>query len=660
MPLRGAQARSLILLLWGALPALGGSLGAAERFTGWPDLDSMIRTDGPAVVRIPTAALLLSGLSGGSIRANVLATPLGIGEPSTPVSFQVEIDGTTLSTSDETGTVSVDVFVYAFDSENEVAGSTSQSVSIDLQRHGAMLMRRGLQVLMSMPLPPGGYTVRVLVRNRNNGNFGLDASPLEVPLPDDNGATTLPPWVLDPLGGWLLALPGDGSDRDGAAILPLEVGDAHYLPAARPIVRSGSTIRACLLVGAPDVGAWMLAARFFRPDGVQIAEIPFAVSSRAASPWPGLEAAFGLLKVPDLPSGQYAIRAALYDADGLSIESTELPVLVTEPEGGESVAALEPGSGEFPRSAAATVAPLDSPRSTPRHRGKIPAARRREISMDYLGVLRLLAGGDPSAHRALQGLESRVGGAARADVLRGLERIEWDTLATLAGKSWRSLLPVFLLHAGLIGAYSELGQSPLADHSIRLSTRLAESLARSAASPGERIDASRALVAMAGYLHQLGRMSEGDQLLERALSLDDENEQALLSLAVSHEYQGNYEEATDTLRHLVDRRPDHAEGRLRLAVNLQRSGQTDRAQDLLRSLAASDVGVWIAALAAHELVRLEVEAGRFDEAVGILRQAIERWPDRASLQVQLAYLLDRRARPRMAGELVRELIVKGT
>ncbi len=283
--------RVFIFLVLGALLSMDRSLGAVDGFTSWPDTDSVIRAEGPAVVRIPTAALLLSGLSGGSIQTTVLATPLGTGKLLSPTSIQVEIEGSTLVGDGDTGTLKVDVFIYAFAGDKTVAGSTSQTITLDLENHGPALRRKGLQVLATMSLPVGHYTVRALVRKRDTEEFGLATRPVEFSIRATGGPTIQPLWILDSLSSWLVAYPVGRSELDRAPIQPLSLDDVAYLPVARPILESGSTVRACVLVGAPDRGSWMLAARFFRQDGEQVGEVPLAVQSRVPSPWPELEAA---------------------------------------------------------------------------------------------------------------------------------------------------------------------------------------------------------------------------------------------------------------------------------------------------------------------------------------------------------------------------------
>ena len=64
-------------------------------------------------------------------------------------------------------------------------------------------------------------------------------------------------------------------------------------------------------------------------------------------------------------------------------------------------------------------------------------------------------------------------------------------------------------------------------------------------------------------------------------------------------------------------------------------------------------------MAAHELARALETMGEIESAVEVLEQAAARWPEQPSLRIQLAWIFDRNAAPKQAGEWVTGLAVDG-
>lgn len=101
------------------------------------------------------------------------------------------------------------------------------------------------------------------------------------------------------------------------------------------------------------------------------------------------------------------------------------------------------------------------------------------------------------------------------------------------------------MHGDLIGEHRRQGLAPLAEHALRMATRLAAVIGRQTATAEEAMTLARALVRLGGFLQRSARLGESDLLFEEALRLD----------------------------------PAYAEGRLRLAVNLDRLGRRERARN---------------------------------------------------------------------------------
>jgi tetratricopeptide (TPR) repeat protein len=154
---------------------------------------------------------------------------------------------------------------------------------------------------------------------------------------------------------------------------------------------------------------------------------------------------------------------------------------------------------------------------------------------------------------------------------------------------------------------------------------------------------------------ETGSRLSARKAFERALEHDRSQPAALLGGAGIDEMYGQYPAVVESLERLVRLLPEHGEGRLRLAVNLRRLGKVEEAEEQLRRGLEEDASDWIAILSYQELAELEYSEGRGEEAVELLRQARERFPDNQRLHVQLAALLDRLGRPAEAREALDQL-----
>ncbi len=620
--------RVLALLLLSAAVA-----GAQETFVDWTELADVLVADGPAVVRLPTAALILNGQPGGAIGVAALATPLPLGGAKLRVSVMVQIDAAALAAGGGAvgGTTGLDVYVYALGPGDMVADVATQSLTVEAARRDA---KRGLKVLTALDLAPGEYSLRVLASHRDSGAGGLDVQAFAVPALDGERAI-LTPWLLEPAELWLVALPPGGAAQ--VQIRPVVDASGLKLPAARPALAAGETVAACLLV-RPGPPPWKLRAWLEDRAGVR-AEAPLDLREHRLAPWLGLEMLLVSLRVPDLPTGAYSLQVSLESSEAEALVSPPLAVDVDAADAAPSIVVL-PG--------AEVSAYVNRPR-----RRVLP---RDDLSTRYRQALQQLAEGDAAAAREmLIDLEERADRSAPGAIFKELEDIQWRLLSELSERSWSALLPVTLLHADLTAEYRRRGAAALAEHSTRFSRRLAATLARRAGTPGERADAARALIDLAGRLLAAGRSGESVELFELALELDAASA-AALGMAVSLERLGRYPAAVAALERLVEIDPAHAEGRLRLALNLGRLGKTGRSRPLLESLIADVTPQWVAVLAFQEMARIAMRENRLEAAIAALGMALERWPEQPGLRLQRAYLLDRAGRAIEARSLVARLV----
>ena len=322
---------------------------------------------------------------------------------------------------------------------------------------------------------------------------------------------------------------------------------------------------------------------------------------------------------------------------------------------------VEPTSGPIPRDPDVRRPKTGRPRKD-RAAADLRGKGRRKVRLPEVetatgyarALRRLAAGATAGAREALAELEATAVPDAAYDQLAAIES---GVLRELEEASVGGLLPVALLYADMIEVYRRRGLAPLAEHALRTSRRLAQSVARDDSDPELRAVAGRTLTELAGALTRAGRLVEARDLFELALAAQPGNAVARLGLGFCHERAGAYAAATEALEPLAE--AGHAEARLRLAIHLERLGKTGRSRPLLEAASRPPAPDWIALLAVQESARIATRERRFDDAMSLLASALERWPGHPGLELQQAYLLDRRGASRQARETVTRLVAAG-
>jgi tetratricopeptide (TPR) repeat protein len=620
---------------WLGLCLCAAPLAAAEEVPAV----RILRTGG---LKAESAALLVSGEQGGSIHVAVLPLlfPGSAGKVRIPIIL--EIDGATLLKGNTGNVLRIEVCLYALAASGPeaggVQGSLLETIEIDLARDAtvrAAVERSGVQYAAELALPPGDYSLRALVRNALTGEVGLRILNLAVHDPAA-GALLLAPSFANPAAdSWLAAL---SKSAQGS---PAALADGG-LPAAQPVLGVDQEARFELPLWktrAPEA----LRVEILRPDGGRAAELPAKIEARRE--FAGLDRLTVSFTPAGLEPGRYLIRALVSGSDAPAA-ATPFVLLATGNEGKVWAELLHPqGPQSAPREASA-----DHPEPAQPKRRRLTAGPVRKA---YLDALHLLAAGDePAARKAVAALEvsllAGTGSAMPEDVADIELGVAKDLVGTAGAAAPQSLLPLAILHTSL---YRDSQQ----DHRPLVTTHAREMVFSLASMVADRRDAARVLLALAAQLVRSAPPGLSERAFRQVLTFEEDNEAALLNLAVDAERHGRYPETVSLCERLLRAHPDNAEARLRLAVNLRRLGKPRDADKLLAGLIqgpAATTETWVLALAYHETGRALVAAGQLDAAESLLRAGLKRLPGDEKLLIELAGLFDLRHDPAQARQLL--------
>jgi len=668
---------------------------------------SGVRVEGPAVVKARTAALLVSDMSGGGLRTQVLALPwasagrAGGAQGRSTVLVRLEIDGGGLVRSvdgpvEEGEPVPLEVFLYALSDDDEVLDAFTVRLGLDPALDREVLSRGGLALTASLELPDGTHRLRHLVWS-DSRLFGLGTTEVTVSSQDP------PPvaWIAERPERWLrvpLAVPdrldidpersaGESGGPSPAGLPVLSVCEDPDAP--RPEVEVWWRVPASGSLGAADAeernpGAVRLVAAGAGPAAEQEGEVhvPFEVRER-------LPEAQGtrLLRVsfpaPRLAPGRYLL--SLHPAEGSSTQP--VPVLVAPVAAGEVwtrvLAGDQPADGE-----AEDAAPPDTPRPARTVARALPEedAFRQQAREDYRRVVAGLVRRASSASRGEpaddptdgarstdritdSSADTAAGELARreAELLEGiasddlnealalLTATQRETAAEMLGPRAAGAPALALLHGKAAGLHYRAGRWRLADLAAEQAARLAEGHAAIVGTPQARRDAAGLLTWLAADLRTAGRGRQALAMFQRSLAVE-ETDTALLGLATLLERSGRPADAVPPLERLLERRPDHREARLRLAVSLARLGRTEAAREHLRRVVWAADRSWMTVVAYQELARFELAAGDCVGAVRVLRSARDLFPDQPQLAVQMSWALECAGERAGARELAAQLV----
>lgn len=143
-----------------------------------------------------------------------------------------------------TGTsATANIFVYAFDEQNQVRDFMQQRVVLDVAKTGDMLRKTGVRYVGALRLNPGKYAIKALVRVDETGRTGFLRTDLNVPVFAER--SVLPPLAMGDASNWITLLsPTRG--EDASAIL--SVGPQPFVPSSPARIDAGTPLRFALMV----------------------------------------------------------------------------------------------------------------------------------------------------------------------------------------------------------------------------------------------------------------------------------------------------------------------------------------------------------------------------------------------------------------------------
>ena len=287
----------------------------------------------PLEQRLLAAADILGGEEGGTLPVSALAVPLpGGGAEAATVPLLLEIDGPALLEGHVGRSLALEIYAYALDAQQAVRGFLTQRVDLDLEKVEPELRAGGLKFYGELALPPGAYTLRLLVRNAQSGARRLRSLPVEVPAAAvaEAGAGPLvsPPLFLASGGSWVVTRQAERAGEP-ARQYPFTLAGQPFVPDVRPVVAAAGEARVALLAYNLGSGDVVARAEVLRAgDRQPAAGGAFRLLDRQRGEGGAPDRLVGVLTARGLPPGEYLLRVTVTDRASGATHSSASPFVV--------------------------------------------------------------------------------------------------------------------------------------------------------------------------------------------------------------------------------------------------------------------------------------------------------------------------------------------
>jgi VWFA-related protein len=194
------------------------------------------------------AELIMGGAVRNELHLSSMCLPLPAQGDRQRVALVVQVPAASLEWSHGRPS-SLELYAYAVGEDGTAQDHIAQLARIDPTRR-PVGESRGVSFSGDFSVPPGRYTLRVMLVERETGATGVQVLDLKVPPFDPRSGVLLPPVVVEDADQWLrldLARGKDGSPTPS----PFDVGDRPLVPRTSFEVRRGAAEKLVLVVYEP-------------------------------------------------------------------------------------------------------------------------------------------------------------------------------------------------------------------------------------------------------------------------------------------------------------------------------------------------------------------------------------------------------------------------
>lgn len=276
----------------------------------------------PLQRKFEAAQLVMTGLGARGLRLSALCLPFPAKGERQTLGLVLQVPLADLPSG---GSLSLEVYGYAVAEDGTVRDHLAQLARLDpsrIERGGGV---EGISFFGTLKVPPGRYTLKLMVQDAATGASGVQFIDVAVPEHDPRSSFLLPPVVMDDADRWLL-IDMSNAAADGGGF-PFTAGGRPFIPRTSFRVRGGVRETLALIAyqaerpGDPAAG---LEIRSSLVDGSGTPVPPGMLRIERVYRDPGGRRTYLFAYTPEvLAAGDYTLRIGIGEAN-TRIESYSL------------------------------------------------------------------------------------------------------------------------------------------------------------------------------------------------------------------------------------------------------------------------------------------------------------------------------------------------
>ncbi len=216
----------------------------------------------PIEQNLSLAEVMMTDINVRDVPVSLFAVGMPSREGDGRVPVHVELPGPAMLAGVTGNSVTANVFVYAFDEQNQVKDFLQQRVALDVAKSGEQLRGGGMRYVGTLRVPPGKYVIKALTRIDETGKVGFTRS--SVVVPEGKSPAVLAPVFLGQRANWInIAAPGRSAD----AVSAFSAMGQAYTPSSQPKLAASGAYRIAVFLHETPSDKLAITPSLIGPDG---------------------------------------------------------------------------------------------------------------------------------------------------------------------------------------------------------------------------------------------------------------------------------------------------------------------------------------------------------------------------------------------------------
>ncbi|HVG25259.1 MAG TPA: VWA domain-containing protein [Thermoanaerobaculia bacterium] len=281
--------------------------GRVQHRDGYYEASSKVS---PIEQNLTLAEIMMTDIPVDDVPLSLFAVGMPSREGDGRVPVHVELPGPKLLEGVTGNSITANLFVYAFDEQNQVKDFLQQRVALDVAKSGDQLRNGGMRYVGTLRVPPGKYAIKALTRIEETGKVGFTRT--NVVVPAGKTPAVLAPVFLGQRANWInIAAPGRSAD----AVSAFSATGQAYTPSLQPKLATPGAYRIAVFLHETPSDKLSITPALIGSDGVS-KPATVALIGRTETDPQGSSKVVLEFKPPQLAAGNYQLQLTVKPEGG--------------------------------------------------------------------------------------------------------------------------------------------------------------------------------------------------------------------------------------------------------------------------------------------------------------------------------------------------------